>query len=97
MGRGIEAAGCGTDPGDAPGTGWLGDAFENVLTQVGILEAATCKLARALADHHAVGLGQGLQPCRQVRRVAQRELLVSRPTPDVPHHHHTGVDTDTHR
>jgi hypothetical protein len=68
-----------------------------MLTQVRVLEAASRELARAVADHDGVGLGQRLQPRRQVGRVAKREPLVSCPPTNVADHHHPGVDADAQR
>ena len=64
--------------------------------QLGKFEQAAEQAARALTDHHGAWLGQGLQPCRDVGRLAHRRLRDRRITlARFADHHHTGVDAHT--
>ena len=69
-----------------------GDALEGSLAQFLKLEKSADKPVRRVAQEHLVGLGQPLQPGRDVRRLTQGELLAPLPGADLPCDHPAGVD-----
>lgn len=72
-----------------------GEALGLDLAQIGALEQVADEPARRGRDHDAVGLGQGLEPGGQVRRLADHGLLPCRAAAEqVAHHHEPGRDTD---
>ncbi len=82
---------CAHDPPGATGS----VAFEMVRAKVGKLEQAADQAARAWRDHDAARLGQGLQPGRQVRRLADDRLFLRRALADqLADHDPAGRDAD---
>jgi hypothetical protein len=67
---------------DPPGHERLGEALEPLRPEVVELEQAADQPSRRLADHHGAGLGQGLQPRRQIRHLADHRLVPARAGPD---------------
>ena len=47
-------------------------------------------------DHQGIGRGEALQAGRQVGGLAEGELFLARPAPDVAHHHQPGMDPQAH-
>ena len=82
---------------DAPGALRLGKALERLRPEVRALEQRADLPARALGNHDGVGLGQRLQPGREVRRLADDRLLLRRAGADqVADDHQPGGDADAH-
>ena len=73
----------------------LCDSLERMRTHVAQLEGSAHQAPRAGCNHHLIGAGQPLQPCRQVGGLAHRELgfgvVRSRNRPD---HHRPGGHSD---
>ena len=74
-----------------------GDPLEVPGSQILKLEEIAEKLSRALVDDHAVGLGDPLQPRREVRRVADDVALLRLSGPQkIADHHVPCRDADPH-
>ena len=63
-------------PQSRPGQRRSGEPLEVPRSEILKLEEIAEKLSRALGDDHAVGLGDRLQPRREVRRVADDAALL---------------------
>ena len=46
------------------------------------------------ANHYGVGWGEPFEPCRNVGRFAERQVLVPPAPPHLPHHHRASVDAE---
>ena len=78
-----------------PGPHRCGEALEAALAQVGALEQAADQPARAPRDHHRARRCQRLQPRREVRRLADDDLLPRRALADqLAHDHQASGDAD---
>ena len=62
-----------------PGRDGGRDALQLVLAEIGALEQRMDQLAGRGADHHAVGLGDPLQPRREVGGLADHRMPALRP------------------
>ena len=72
---------------DLPRCERLGEPLDVQRAEVVELEQAADQPPRRLADHHAAGRRQCLQPRRQVRRVAHHRLFARRALADqIPDH-----------
>ena len=92
----LEAARRPARPQHAPGRHRRGETLELARAELGEVEQAGDEPPRAGADHHGPGLGQRLQPGREVGRLADRVAL-ARPTltaAGVANHHRAGGDAD---
>jgi hypothetical protein len=89
--HGFEAAlGC-RYPRDRPGLDRLGQTLDRVPAECLQPKQIADEPARGGADHHGARLGQGLQPRRQVRRLADHRLLLRGALADqIADHHETG-------
>jgi hypothetical protein len=67
---------------DPKGRERLGKALETGRAEIGQLRQVADQPPGRLADHHAARFGERLQPSRQVRCLAYRHLLLSRPLSD---------------
>ena len=91
----LEAAFRTTFAFDPPGGERLGEAPQALRAEVGQLEQAAQEPARRLADDHAARLRERLEPCREVRRLADHRLLLRRALADqIADHHEARRDPD---
>jgi len=96
--RQLEAAALAARAQHLPGEHPPDIALEFQLHGHRVLEAAGGKLPRSLGDDHAARLGRGLQPGRQVRRLADRRDLVRRADAEaVADDDQSGRDADVNR
>jgi hypothetical protein len=72
----------------------LGDALERRGAPVLRDEEPRHEPQRRVADHHRVGLGEGLEARGYVQRVAERQRLPLLPAPHLADYHRPGVDPD---
>ena len=78
-----------------PGRDGGRDALQLVLAEIGALEQRMDQLAGRGADHHAVGLGDPLQPRREVGGLADHRMPALRPAADqLADHYQAGGDAD---
>ena len=94
----LEPALGGAFPDHAPRPHRNGKALQGLQAEFGELEQPANQLPGAGGDHHRARLGQGLQPRREVRRVADHRLLARRAFADqLADDHRAGGDADTGR
>ena len=74
--KGLEAALNRAGPQRGPGMYWLRDALDFLGPEVLKLEQIAEELPRALRDDDCVWLGNPLQTCRKVRRIADDASLL---------------------
>ena len=92
----LEAAFRRTRPQRRPGPHRPGDALEVLCPEVLKLEQIAEKLSRAFGNDDPVRLGDALQACRKVRRLADDAALLSIARADqVADHHQPRRDADT--
>ena len=73
---------------------WQDRKWETIPAEI---EKAAHKPARGLADHHAAGLCERLEPRREIRRLADYGVRVGRfRTDQVAYHHRARGDTHPH-
>ena len=65
--------------------------------EIGVFEQPAGQPPRARRDHHRAGLGQRLQPRREIRRLADHRLLLRRALANqIADDHQPGADPDPH-
>ena len=91
---GLEAAFGSGLTSDLPNCDGLRKAFETLRAEIVELKDAADKPARRLTDRHGARLGQSLQPRREIRGLADHEVLVGQlPADQVADYHNPGGDT----
>ena len=82
---------------DPPGRQRLGEALEPARAEVRQLKQATHEPPRRLADNHCAGLGQRLEPRREIRRLADHRLIPGRTLADEIEVDENEIRTDVFR